>query len=394
MPKLPEPFARKGAVLRPTDSRGAFLLPKLAGERILIWRNKTRSGKYRFTAAVLSFLSSAALPARAKPLQAPETAPAEAASTFLEVKDETGRHVRVPQPVRRIISLAPSLTETVFALGAGDKLAADTDYCDYPPEALNKPKVGGTINPSIEAIVALHPDVVLATKSINRRETVLALESLGIATYATDPRTVEEVLASVGRLGAIIGARDAGAPLVAGLKERLEALRQRIHGMAPRRVLFIVWLDPLISVGKDTFLADALHRAGAESVIQSSKDWPQISLEEIVRLQPEYLVFANSRVESAAKDFQSLAELPGWRNLEAVQNKRVAIVSDAVDRPAPRIVDAIEELARQLHPEAFAETPGSTKEKPGAHPAAPEKPRSGNLREDLDLAESEGSCAR
>ncbi len=399
MPKLPALFARKGAALGPTDSRGAFLLRKFAENqpvnRPLISRKRIRSSVCGLAAPLLACLCVAALSARAEALQSPAAPPSEAASAFLEVNDETGRHVRVPQPVRRIISLAPSLTETVFALGAGDKLAADTDYCDYPPEAVNKPKVGGTINPSIEAIVALHPDVVLATKSINRRETVLALERLGIATYATDPRTVEEVLASVERLGTIIGARDAGAPLVASLKERLEALRQRLRGLATRRVLFIVWLDPLISVGKDTFLADALRRAGAESVVRSSQDWPQISLEEIVRLQPEYLVFANAHAESALKDFQSLAELPGWRNLDAVQNKRVAIVSDAVDRPAPRLVDAIEDLARQLHPEAFTETPGSTKEKPEARPPAPgpEKPPHRNLGQDLGLAEGESSCA-
>jgi iron complex transport system substrate-binding protein len=328
----------------------------------------------------LTALSSYAQPPQSP---APVTSPLEAPASFLEVNDETERHVRVPQPVRRIISLAPSLTETVFALGAGDRLVGDTAYCDYPAEALHKHKVGGVINPSIETIVALRPDLVLATKGINRRETVVALEQLGIATYATDPRTVESMLASVARLGELIGASDAGHQLVAGLRERLDNLKRRMATIAPRRVLFVVWLDPLITVGRDTFLADALRRAGAESVIQSSQDWPQINLEEIVRLQPEYLVFANSRAESSLRDFQALAEFPGWRNLEAVQNNRVAIISDAVDRPSPRLVDAIEQLARQLHPEVFRENKGEKKDKFETPPSAQRSDK--RLQEDLPV---------
>jgi len=318
---------------------------------------------------------------RAQAAQSPGTSPPDAPPAFLEVNDEMGRAVRVPRPVRRIISLAPSVTETVFALGAGDRLAGDTDYCDYPAAAVNKPKVGGVINPSIEKIVALHPDLVLVAKSINRRETVLALEQLGVATYVTDPHSVEGVLASVARLGEIIGAGEAGRQLNSGLRERLNILKRRIGGLAPRRVLFIVWLDPLITAGRETFLTDALRWAGAESVIQSSQDWPQISLEEIVRLQPEYLVFASAHAESAARDFEGLAELPGWRNLEAVQDKRVAIISDAVNHPSPRLVDAVEQLARQLHPEAFLEDQDNKKDRPETRPPAPapDKPRPARL---------------
>ncbi|HLP99668.1 MAG TPA: helical backbone metal receptor, partial [Candidatus Limnocylindria bacterium] len=136
---------------------------------------------------LLALVFLAVASARAQAAPSAGTSPPDAPPSFLEVNDEMGRPVRVPQPVRRIISLAPSLTETVFALGAGDRLAGDTDYCDYPAAAVNKPKVGGVINPSIEKIVALHPDLVLVAKSINRRETVLALEQLGMAAYVTDP---------------------------------------------------------------------------------------------------------------------------------------------------------------------------------------------------------------
>lgn len=278
----------------------------------------------------------------------------------IEFTDEIGRKVLVPQPVRRIVSLAPSLTETIYALGAQDRLVGDTDYCDYPPAALAKPKVGGAINPSLEHIVALRPDLVLVTKSLNRLETVVALEQLGIAAYATDPRSVQDVITSTAKLADLIGARDAGAALAADLRVRLSELKHLVGALPPKRVLFVVWAEPLISVGRDTFIADALRRAGAESVVQSSQSWPHVNLEEIVRLQPEVLVFASSHSETVARDLDALAQLPGWRNLAAARNRRFAVISDAVNRPAPRLISAIEQLARQLHPQAFTEPAPST----------------------------------
>jgi len=132
-------------------------------------------------------------------------------------------------------------------------------------------------------------------------------------------------------------------------------LKQRIAPLAPRKVLFIVWPEPLITIGKDTFIADALRHAGAVSIVDSSQSWPQMNLEEVVKLQPEFLVFAASHGGIAARDFEALSSLPGWRILDAVRNRKFAVISDAVNRPAPRIISAIEDLARQLHPEAFIE---------------------------------------
>ncbi|MGH9743255.1 MAG: ABC transporter substrate-binding protein [Candidatus Acidiferrum sp.] len=290
--------------------------------------------------------------------QTPSTsAPAPAAPQFKDFVDETGRTVHIPQPVLRIVSLAPSLTETVYALGLQDRLVGDTDYCDFPPDAQKKTKVGGAINPSLEEIAALRPDLVLVTKSLNRLETVHALDNLGIPSYATDPHTVQQIVSSTERLADVLGVPDAGAALGADLEHHLADLRQRLGSSAPRRVLFIVWPDPLISVGKDTFIADALRLAGASSIVDSSQDWPQMSLEEVVRLQPDFLVFAESHSQSGQNDFDVLAERPGWRGLDAVRNRRFAVISDAVNRPAPRIVSAIEDLARQLHPEAFSAVP-------------------------------------
>jgi iron complex transport system substrate-binding protein len=274
--------------------------------------------------------------------------------SFRTVQDETGRSVRVPNTVRRVVSLAPSLTESIYALGMQDLLVGDTDYCDYPPDAMKKHKVGGATNPSLEEIAALKPDVVLVTKSLNRLETVQQLDRLGIAAYATDPHTVDEIRKSVHRLAEILGDPVAGQTLDTALLNQENDLRQRLQNVLPRRVLFVVWTDPLISVGKHTFIADALQHAGAISVVESAQDWPQISLEEMVHLQPEFLVFASSHSEAVTRDVEALAKRPGWDELDAVKHRKFAVISDAVNRPAPRLFSAIDDLARQLHPDAFA----------------------------------------
>lgn len=313
--------------------------------------------------AVSALLFCAALSRAQTPSTSPATA-SPAAPAFREITDEVGRAIRIPQSVRRIVSLAPSLTETIYALGLQDRLVGDSDFCDFPPEAQQKTKVGGAVNPSLEAIVALHPDLVLVTKGLNRLETVNALADLGIPSYATDPHTVDDIISSTQRLAELLGVPGAGAALATDMARRLANTQQRIAPFPVRRVLFVVWTQPLISVGKDTFIADALQHAGAISIVDSSQNWPQLNLEEVVRQQPDFLVFAETHsTETAPLNSDALSNLPGWRILDAVRNRRYAVTSDAVNRPAPRIVSAIADLAKQFHPEAFAEKPESDQDK-------------------------------
>jgi iron complex transport system substrate-binding protein len=309
--------------------------------------------------------------------------------------DEVGRTVGVPQPVRRIVSLAPSLTETVYALGLQDRLVGDTDYCDYPADARKKTKVGGGTNPSLEVIATLHPDLVLVTKGFNLPETVHSLDELGIPSYATDPHTVDDIIHFTKKLAELLGVPDAGAAVADEMEHRLADLQRRVGTLPPKRVLFVVWTQPLISTGRHTFLADALRHAGAESIVDSAQDWPHVNLEEIARLQPDFLVFADSHSESASREMEALATLPGWRILNAVSNRRYAVISDAVNRPAPRIVSAIEDLARQLHPEAFAEKPGDAKEQIEKEMAPARPPHSPVVRNVPvhDGLRSSGGCA-
>ena len=347
-------------------SHGAFSLPcsSRSGEialRILIhWILRAVP-----VAVLVALFSGAAISrsqATAPPLQNPPK--------YHQITDEIGRTIRVPQSIHRIVSLAPNLTETIYALGLQENLVGDTDYCDFPPAAQHKTKVGGAVNPSIEAIVALHPDLVLVTKNLNRLETVQALADIGIPSYATDPHTVDAIIASTARLADLLGASETGSLLVADLEHKISALHDHIASMPGRRVLFIVWTEPLISIGNDTFIADALRHAGAISIIDSFQSWPQVNLEEVVRLQPEFLIFVESHSGAAPRSADALAGLPGWRLLNAVRNRRYVTISDAINRPAPRLVSAVEELARQLHPEAFTEKPQNDKGQANPPPPA------------------------
>jgi iron complex transport system substrate-binding protein len=372
----------------PQVSRGAFFVVEKMRSRprgfVPIRNDAPKKIVARSAVAALFFAASwcATLQAQTPP------ASQAVATVYKDYVDEVGRTVRVPQPVQRIVSLAPSLTETVYALGAQDRLVGDTDYCDYPPDAQKKTKVGGAINPSLEQIVALRPDLVLVTKSLNLIETVNALDNLGVSSYGTDPHTVQEIISSTERLAGVLGVPDAGAALGADLERHLAELQQRLSGLPPRRVLFIVWSDPLISAGKNTFIADALRLAGANSIVDSAQDWPHMSLEEVVRLQPDFLIFAESHSDSGQNQFDVVAERPGWRGLDAVRNRRFAVISDAVNRPAPRIISAIEDLARQLHPEAYSTNPDD-KEKKIPPPAPPQLSTLGSVSSSRVPAHSE-----
>ena len=306
-----------------------------------------------FAAAI--FLAMAAAPAAAasKPqTEAQAAKPASVAAPATRVvTDDLGRRVTLPAEVKRIVSLAPSLTETVYALGLDEELAGDTTFCEVPAAAKEKPHVGSPQSPNLEAIIALHPDVVLMA-SVNSYLTMDAIARLGIPVYGTDPHTVQETLASIERLADALGAGERGAALVDGLQARLDAVAAKLGERPMAHVLFVVQEDPLITTGQNTFVADALRWAGAESVITSRQDWPRIGMEEVVRLQPEWIVLAGEdMVTTKPQDFK---QRPAWKDLRAVQLGRVTLASDELTMPAPGLVSAVEELARVLHPDAFA----------------------------------------
>lgn len=281
---------------------------------------------------------------------------APAALVAHTVVDETGRRVEVPEQIDRIVSLAPNLTEIVYALGAQDRLVGVTTACDYPPAARLKPKVGDVINPNIETIIALKPDLLLGTTAGNRRETVEAAERAGLPLYGVDPHSVADVLASIRHVADLLGMPATGAELAARLQARLDEVTRRVAGSPEPEVLFVLWLEPLLSVGHDTFLNDVLVRAGARSITAGLEhNWPRLSVEEVIERQPDFIILP--RVPAVEARFDELAARPPWQKLGAVEHGRVIRVDAAILNPGPRIVDAIADLARRLHPGAFAAPP-------------------------------------
>ena len=356
----------------PRNSRGFFVFSPFVSnmsfaQTRLTSRSSIRALHYAAFLFALFFATFTAVSLCAAPVSGvPQTA-----ESFRTVNDDTGRTIRVASSVRRVVSLSPSMTEIMYALGLQDQLVGDTDYCDYPPDAAKKHKVGGVQNPSLEEIASLKPDLVLVTSS-NRWETVNALARLGIPSYAAEPRTLDEIRALVRHLAAVLGKSEAGDALDSDLQRKAAGLQQKLRSARPARVLFVVWTDPLISIGKNTFITDAINRAGAISVVDSDQDWPRMSLEEVARLQPDLLIFASDRPEQVARDVEALAHRPDWNSLQAIQHRRFVVVSEAINRPAPRLFSSVEQLARQLHPDAFDEK--SESEKPQARKNQSENP--------------------
>jgi len=267
-----------------------------------------------------------------------------------ELVDQTGRHVSLPDHAHRLVSLAPSITETLYALGLAGRLVGDTDYCDYPPAARAKPHVGAPLNPSLERIVALRPDLVLGTDQANRRETADQLERLGIPLYGVTANTVEGTLRSIADLGGALEWQRPAEALVASLRARVAAVQHQPRPQPRPKVLFAVWVHPLITVGRATFISDVIRCAGGVSVSDDLEgEWPHMQLEEVLARSPDIILFP--RVGGFGPPPGELERLPGWRDLAAVKRHRLYSVSEAIMRTSPRLIDALEEVARIMKSE-------------------------------------------
>ncbi|MGD0226836.1 MAG: cobalamin-binding protein [Terriglobia bacterium] len=265
------------------------------------------------------------------------------------VTDQTGRQVNVPDHPVRLVSIAPSITETLYELGLGDRLVGDTDYCDYPPQAKSLPHVGALLNPSLEKIVALKPDLVLGTDEANRRETADQLERLGIPLYGVTAHTVQGTLQSLEDLGHILDWDQPTQKLVARLRARVAAIEKQVQGEPRPKVLFVVWYRPLITAGNQTFISDVIRRAGGESISDDLKsEWPHMGLEEVLKRAPDVILFPLT--EAFAPSLDEFQKLPGWRDLTAVKDYHIYFVAETIMRPSPRLIDALEEVAKILHP--------------------------------------------
>lgn len=272
-----------------------------------------------------------------------------AMATGLAVTDQTGRAVTLAGPPKRIVSLVPSVTEILFAIGAQDTLVGVTDFCDHPPAARAKPHVGGMVAPSLESIAALKPDLVVATSAGNGDAVFGQLTRIGIAVYAVEPRRVADVLDLVVRLGALTGREAAAAQVSADLSARIKAVTDRVAGRHRPRVLYVLWPDPLIVPARGALVSELLALAGADSVTANGGDgYPRYSLEAAVAGAPEIILLASRGGLEAPLAHEKWAR---FTTLPAVRAGRIHTVSgDLMHRYGPRIVDGLEQLARLIHP--------------------------------------------
>jgi iron complex transport system substrate-binding protein len=280
-------------------------------------------------------------------------APAPAGA--LVVTDGTGRTVTLAAPPRRIVSLVPGVTEMLYAIGAEDRLVGRTDFCDYPPAARAKPSVGGMVSPSLEILVALKPDIVVATSSGNSDETRVQLERLRIPLYFVDPHGLSDVLRTVERLGDLAERRARAAEVVAGLERRVRAVEARVAARSRPRVLYVVWPEPLIVPGRGAAVTELIGLAGGNSVSANGPEgYPRYSVEAAVAGAPEVIILARHGAGTAPYAREKWERFAG---LPAIRAGRLhAVDGDLFHRFGPRVVDALEILARLLHPEAFPGT--------------------------------------
>ena len=268
------------------------------------------------------------------------------------VTDELGRRVEVSAHPQRIISLAPSVTEMLFALGVADRVVGVTTLCDYPPEATAKEKVGDVLAPSLERIVALAPDLVIISTATQLEMFAKRLVELGIPLYVVKANRLEDVLQTLRHLGDLTGERERAEALVRSLQARIEQVVERTQHLPRPRVLLVIQRDPLIVAGRGAFLTDLMEKAGGHSITaDAEREWTLYSIESVLARAPEVLVLPSREGQS-----RRLADLqwPALASTPALRNKRIyAINMDLLMRPGPRLVEGLEELARMLHPEAF-----------------------------------------
>jgi len=272
------------------------------------------------------------------------------------IVDGLGRSVTIDKIPQRIVSLAPSNTEILFALGLGDKVVGVTEYCNYPQEAMTKPKVGGFSNVDIEKVVSLEPDLVLATH-IHEKTVIPALEKFGLTVVAITPGSLNEVLDSITLVGKITGQSREASKLISTLGTRIEAVTDKTRNLSPDqkpRVFYITWHDPLMTAGTETLADDVISSAGGQNIAYDISGDKAINLETVIYRDPQVIVASVGMGSGKDLPWQYVQTEPRLENTQALLNDRVyKIDGDVIHRPGPRIVDALEQMAQFIHPELF-----------------------------------------
>lgn len=302
--------------------------------------------------AIAVLLLLATLPALTSCARRAAKGPQSEIGSTRQVLDEAGSRVTIPAHIERVVSLAPNLTEIVYAIGAGDRLVGDTEYCSFPIEATKVAKVGDTLHPSVERIIALRPQVVLVSTASQLEAFTKELAEHQIAVYVTDPHNLEGVLRSIEHLGDLFGETARAEKLVGELQARMLSVENAVSSRKVVRVFYQVSDRPLYTAGRDSFITDLIRRGGGLSVTAEVPGaWPRYSNESALASQPEAIILptGGSMSTANAAAAEALSKSP------AVMAGRVyKLNEDHLNRPGPRLVDGLEEIAKALHPESFS----------------------------------------
>ena len=275
--------------------------------------------------------------------------------------DDTGYPINTSRIPERIVSLAPSNTEILFAIGAGDRVVGVTDYCNYPPEVIEKKRrgeiksVGGYSTVNVERVLALKPDLVVASYG-NSLQTIELLRSYGLNVIAFNPKNVSDVMRSIILIGYATGNYEEAKKLVIEMVNRIQEVEEKVKDKRRMRVAHIVWHDPIWVSGRNTFIDDVIRLAGGENAFDFD-GWRVISVEDLIKANPEVIIVNSGTGMSSS----GVNVIYNWvmsdkrlKVIDAVKNGRVYVINaDIICRPSYRVVDAVEEIAKLLHPECF-----------------------------------------
>ena len=269
----------------------------------------------------------------------------------VKIKDDLGNEITFYEPPKRIVSLAPSNTEILFALGLNKEIIGVTEYCDYPDDAKNKEKIGGFSNPNLEKIYSLKPDFVFGVRG-NPKETLINLTKLKIDVLAYDPKNLDDLFNLIITVGKITDKREEAYNLVSKMKEKRDSIIEKAEKLKKKKVYLEIWNNPYMSVGENTYLNKLIEDAGGINIAKKAKgDWPILSQEFIITENPEVIIIAYM-----GQNIEEVLKRPGWENIDAVKNKRIYIINpDLIYRLGPRIIDGMEELFNLIHKEDLKE---------------------------------------
>lgn len=270
--------------------------------------------------------------------------------------DDLDRKLYLAKPPTRIISLAPSITEILFAIGLDDEIVGVTDFCNFPERALTKPKVSYT-RPNIEVLVALEPQLVLAPPSFIRADVLAKLEQLKIPTFVLESKTVEGIFGHIQLLGRMVGRASEANAFAANLRKQVTALTKKVEGRPRPILLYVLNSDPLITVGPGSFIHHLIELAGGRNAAErANAPYPRLTMEEVLMQNPQILLFPIGEYEGIPQAEQD--RWKRWTSLRAVQDgKLFQVQADLLNRPGPRVLEGLRHLISLLHPDVSLDEP-------------------------------------